>query len=157
MTAHLEVMFSNSALGDQTDKAGQASHKVTWGRKFLGALKRDAGSADLHSMKLQTILATCVTLFVTLCLVACASGPQSLILGKWEVDGAPVKMTAEFNSDGTGAVTMFGQTLRGKYKLAGDDLEWDLNGRSSKAKVKVTADLLELTDEENRTIRYKRQ
>jgi hypothetical protein len=108
-------------------------------------------------MKPQTILAACVTFLLTLSIVACASGPQNLILGKWEVDNAPMKMTAEFNSDGTGAVTIFGQTVRGKYKVTGDELEWDLNGRSTKAKVHVSANLLELTDDENRTIRYKRQ
>lgn len=121
------------------------------------ALKRDPGSVDLYPMKSQTSLAFCVTAFMTLSLVACGSGPQNLILGRWEVDNAPMKMTAEFNPDGTGTVTMFGQTIRGKYKLTGDELEWDLNGRSAKAKVNVTANLLELTDEENHTIRYKRQ
>jgi hypothetical protein len=68
-----------------------------------------------------------------------------------------MKMTAEFKSDGTASVTMFGQTAHGTYKLNGEDeLEWSMNGMSTKAKVKVTATELELTDSSNRTIKYKR-
>jgi uncharacterized protein (TIGR03066 family) len=104
---------------------------------------------------------------VTLCIVvtacvillsACAPNPQSLILGKWEVENAPTKMTAEFKSDGTATVSIFGQTAHGTYKLNGEDeLEWSMNGMNTKAKVKVTATELELTDNANRTIKYKRQ
>jgi hypothetical protein len=36
-------------------------------------------------------------------------------------------------------------------------LEWTLNGRTTKGKVNVTATELELTDNENRTIKYRRQ
>jgi hypothetical protein len=98
-----------------------------------------------------SIVAACVALIVT----ACAS-PQSLIVGKWEVESA-LKMTAEFSRDGTAKITIFGQTVQGRYKLNGDnELEWNLNGRTTKGKVKVTATELELTDDENRTIKYKR-
>ena len=38
-----------------------------------------------------------------------------------------------------------------------DELEWSMNGMSTKAKVKVTATDLELTDNANRTIKYKRK
>jgi hypothetical protein len=90
-------------------------------------------------------------------LCACCSSPQSLIIGKWEVQNAPTKMTAEFRGDGTASITMLGQTLQGTYKLNGDDeLEWSMNGITSKSKVKVTATELELTDNQNRTIKYKR-
>jgi hypothetical protein len=66
-------------------------------------------------------------------------------------------MTTEFKSDGTATITMFGQTVRGTYKLNDEDeLEWSMNGMSTKAKVKVTATDLELTDSANRTIKYKR-
>ncbi len=73
---------------------------------------------------LNIVLAACVALSLS----ACGSSPQSLILGKWEVAGAKVegadvagsaeagraiKMTAEFNRDGTAKITMFGQTLQG--------------------------------------------
>ncbi len=51
-------------------------------------------------------------------------------------------MMAEFSGDGTAKITMFGQTLQGKYKLDGGELVWTLNGRT--------------TDDENRTIKYKR-
>jgi hypothetical protein len=103
--------------------------------------------------KLNMALLACVALFLS----ACAPSPQSLILGKWEVESA-VKMTAEFNRDGTAKLTMFGQTVQGTYKLGGDNmLEWSLNGRTTKGKVNVTATELELTDDQNRTIKYRRQ
>jgi len=102
--------------------------------------------------KLCIVLTACMVL-----LVACGTSPQSLILGKWEVENAPMKMTAEFKSDGTAMINMFGQTLQGTYKLTDEgELEWSINGKSSKSKVKVTATELELTDSANRTIKYKR-
>ena len=102
---------------------------------------------------LRIVVAACLIL-----LVACGSSPQSLILGKWEVENAPTKMTAEFKSDGTAAVSIFGQTAHGTYKFNGEDeLEWSMNGVNTKAKVKVTATELELTDNANRTIKYKRK
>jgi hypothetical protein len=104
--------------------------------------------------KLMIVVTVCVALFVA----ACGSSPQSLILGKWEVDSA-IKMTAEFSRDGTAKITMLGQTLQGKYKLddAGNELEWTMNGITTKTKVNVTATELELTDTLNRTIKYKRK
>jgi len=103
--------------------------------------------------KLSIVLVACVALFLS----ACGSSPQSLILGKWEVENVPMKMTAEFNSDGTAKITMLGQTLRGTYKLdAGNELVWTMNGTTTKGKANVTATELELTDNANRTIKYKR-
>jgi hypothetical protein len=103
--------------------------------------------------KLSIVVAACVALFVS----ACGSSPQSLILGKWEVENAPLKMTAEFSPDGTAKITMFGQTVQGKYKLnSGNELEWTMNGMSTKSKVNVTAIELELTNDQNQTIKYKR-
>ena len=121
----------------------------------------------MNSM-LRVSVAACVVLFSC----ACSSSSQSLILGKWEVAGAKVggtdlasadvagaiKMTAEFGRDGTAKITMFGQTLQGTYKLdAGNEMEWTLNGVTTKSKVNVTPTELELTDDANRTIRYKRK
>jgi hypothetical protein len=104
-------------------------------------------------LTLRIVVAACLVL-----LVACGSSPQSLILGRWEVEGAPTKMTAEFKSDGTATINILGQTIQGTYKLNGaDELEWSMNGISTKAKVKVTATDLELTDNINRTIKYKRK
>ena len=104
--------------------------------------------------KLSIVLAACVALLVS----ACGSSPQSLILGKWEVEGAPMKMTAEFSGDGTAKISIFGQTVQGNYKLdAGNGLEWTLNGITTKSKVNVTATELELTDDANRTIKYRRK
>ena len=103
--------------------------------------------------KLSVVFVACGALFVS----ACGTGPQNLILGKWEVEGAPLKMTAEFNPDGTAQVTMFGQTLQGTYKLNGEnELEWTMGGITRKSKVNVTATELDLTDDANRTITYKR-
>jgi len=119
--------------------------------------------------KVSMLVLTCLLLVLS----ACGSGPQSLIVGKWEVasasvDGAEVpsataagkaiKMSAEFRKDGTARMTMFGQTLQGTYKLNGEDeLEWTMGGITTKGKVNVTATELEVTDDANRTITYKRK
>jgi hypothetical protein len=53
---------------------------------------------------------------------------------------------------------MLGQTLQGRYKLDdGNELEWTLNGITSRSKANVTADELELTDSANQTIKYRRK
>lgn len=104
--------------------------------------------------KLSLVMAATVAIFIS----ACGYGSGNLILGKWEVENAPMKMTAEFDRDGTAKITMLGQTLQGTYKLtAVDELEWSMNGMSTKAKINVTATELELTDSENRTIKYRRR
>ncbi len=119
------------------------------------------------NVKLSIGVAACMVLFLS----GCGSSAQSLILGKWEVEGARVggaevvspevgsaiKMTAEFSGDGTAKITMLGQTVQGTYKLAGDELEWTVNGITTKGKLNVTATELELTDDANRTIKYKRK
>ena len=118
--------------------------------------------------KLNIVLPACLTLIAS----GCGSRPQSLILGKWEVAsanvggadvrsaanvGSAIKMTAEFNRDGTAKLTMLGRTLQGTYKVNGEnELEWTMNGITKKSKVNVTATELELTDEANRTTKYKR-
>jgi hypothetical protein len=119
--------------------------------------------------KLRIVLVASMALFV----FACGSRPQSLILGKWEVASASVggvddrsaaeagkaiKMSAEFNPDGTAKLSMMGQTLQGTYKVnAENELEWTMNGITTKSKVNVTATELDVTDEANRTITYKRK
>jgi hypothetical protein len=104
--------------------------------------------------KLSIVVAVCVALIIS----ACSPSPQNMILGKWEVTGAPIKMTAVFHRDGTAELTMFGQTLHGTYKVNGEnELEWTMNGTTTKSKVNVTATELELTDAANRTIKYERK
>jgi hypothetical protein len=119
--------------------------------------------------KLNIVLPACLTLIAS----GCGSRPQSLILGKWEVAsakvggedvrsaaevGSAIKMTAEFNPDGTAKLTMMGQTLQGTYKVNGEnELEWTMNGITTKSKVNVTATELDVTDDANRTITYKRR
>ena len=119
--------------------------------------------------KLNIVLLACMTLIAT----GCGSRPQSLILGKWEVAsanvggedvrsaaavGSAIKMTTEFNRDGTAKLTMMGQTLQGTYKVNGEnELEWTMNGITTKSKVNVTATQLDVTDDANRTITYKRK
>jgi hypothetical protein len=102
-------------------------------------------------MKLCMALLICVALFES----ACGSSQQNLILGKWQAEAA-VKMTAEFNRDGTAKLTILGQTVQGNYKLEDGDLVWTLNGRTTRGKVSVTATELKLTDDQNRTIQYRR-
>lgn len=103
-------------------------------------------------VKLSIALVACAALFVSAC-----SSPQSLIVGQWEVENAPLKMTAEFSGDGTAKLTMFGQTVQGKYKLDAGELVWTVSGITTKSKANVTATELELTDDQNRTIKYKRK
>jgi len=118
--------------------------------------------------KLGIGLAACLGLLLS----CCGSSHQSLIVGKWEVASAKaggadvvgsadaikaIKMSAEFSGDGTAKITMFGQTLQGTYKFDGSDLEWTLNGITTKRSANVTATELEVTDEANRTITYKRK
>ena len=109
--------------------------------------------ANNMNAKLTIVVAAYVALFVS----ACGSSPQTLILGKWEVESA-IKMTAEFSKDGTAQLTMFGQTLQGTYKLNNEnELEWTVNGMTTKSKVNVTATELEVTDDANRTVKYRRK
>jgi len=69
-----------------------------------------------------------------------------------------MKVTPEFSRDGTAKLTMLGQTLQGTYELnAENELEWTLNGKTTKSKVNVTTTEPELTDATNRTIKYKRK
>jgi hypothetical protein len=119
--------------------------------------------------KLSIVVSTCLALFIS----SCGSQPQSLIVGKWEMAsarvggadvqsaseaGRAIKMAAEFSKDGTAKMTMFGQTLQGTYKLNGEnELEWTMSGITKKSKVNVTATELEVTDDANRTIIYKRK
>ncbi|HVO97694.1 MAG TPA: hypothetical protein VMT15_06485 [Bryobacteraceae bacterium] len=104
--------------------------------------------------KFMIAVATCLALLLS----ACGATAQSLIVGTWEVENAPMKMVAEFGGDGTAKITMLGQTVRGTYKLeGGNELTWMVNGITTKAKVDVTANELELTDDQNRTIKYRRK
>lgn len=105
------------------------------------------------SPKRRTVIAALPVLL----LAACGANTRNLIIGRWEADAA-VKLVVEFHVDGTARITMMGQTLNGTYKLNGnDELEWNMNGRTTKARLHVTAQELELTDEANRTIKYHRK
>ena len=133
-------------------------------------MPKNPGNFSENNMnaKLSIVLVACMALFVS----ACGSRPQSLILGKWEMAsanvgcadvtnaaevGRAIKMTAEFSGDGTAKITMFGQTVQGTYKLTGDELQWTVNGMTTKAKVNVTSTELDVTDDANRTVKYKRK
>jgi len=94
---------------------------------------------------------------VALTLSACAGpSPQELIVGKWKIGQEGIKVETEFARDGTAKLTMFGQTLRGTYKLNDDELEWTLNGKTTKCKVKVSVTELEVADA-GKTLIYKRE
>lgn len=107
-------------------------------------------------MKLWLAIVTAI--FLALVNSACAPTPQNLLLGTWEVEGAPMKMTVEFRPNGTATIMMLGQRLEGGYTLnAANELTWSMNGRTTTAKMSVTPTELELTDDQNRTIKYKRK
>jgi hypothetical protein len=92
-----------------------------------------------------------------LALTGCGSSPRKLIVGRWEAEQSGVKISAEFKQDGKATLVMFGQPLQGTYKLNGSDqLEWNVNGRTTKGKIKVTGKSLEVTNDEGATIVYKR-
>lgn len=101
--------------------------------------------------KLAIVVVACVTLFVS----GCGSSPQDMIVGKWESDQGLGKIAAEFTKDGKATITMFGMPAQGTYKLNGDELEWTLNGQTTKFKAKVTKTELEITSE-GKTIKYKK-
>src|SRR5438045_3389398 len=100
-------------------------------------------------------LAVAVLACVALAVAGCGSGPEDRIVGKWEAGQSSVKLTAEFAKDGTATLTVFGQSVQGTYKVTGDELEWNLNGKTTRCKMKVTATELELTNKEG-TVTYKR-
>ena len=100
---------------------------------------------------LLTVAASAVFFFC-----GCGSSPDKLIVGKWESANTPTKVTAEFLPDSKAKLTILGQTLQGTYKLnASDELEWSMNGTTTKGKVKITANELELVSD-GKTIKYKR-
>ena len=101
--------------------------------------------------KLGIAAALCVAMFLS----ACGSSPETLIVGKWQAGESGFKLTAEFSKDGSAKLNMFGHTVLGTYKLDGDELEWTLNGKTTKCKAKVTAAEMELTSE-GKTITYKK-
>jgi uncharacterized protein (TIGR03066 family) len=101
--------------------------------------------------KLGILALACTVLFVP----GCGSSPQDQILGKWEAGETGFKLTVEFAKDGKAKLTILGKTLEGTYKLNGDDLEWTMNGITTKSKVKLTATEMELTSE-GKTIKYKK-
>ena len=104
---------------------------------------------------MRTKFAVVVLACVALLAFGCGSGPQDLIVGKWEAGQAGTKVTAEFSKDGKAKLTMFGQPIQGTYKLNGDEMEWTVNGKTTKGKVKVTATELEVTSD-GKTITYKK-
>jgi uncharacterized protein (TIGR03066 family) len=104
---------------------------------------------------MKTKLAFVALVCVALCVSGCGSKPENLIVGKWEAGQAGVALKVEFTKDGKAKMNMFGQSLQGTYKLTGDQLEWTLNGMTTKCKVKVTATEMELTSD-GKTITYKK-
>src|SRR5215831_16333660 len=101
--------------------------------------------------KLTVAVLACAILFVS----GCGSSPQNQILGKWEAGEGPVKLTAEISKDGTAKIGIFGQAVQGTYKLNGDELEWTMNGMTTKSKVKFSGNEMELTSGD-KTIKYKK-
>src|SRR5216683_3467251 len=96
---------------------------------------------------MKTKLGIVAVAWVALIVPACGSSAQDLILGKWEAGESGLKITAEFAKGGKAKLTMFKQTLPGTYTLKGDELEWTLNGKTTKSKVKLTTTEMELTSE----------
>ena len=105
---------------------------------------------------MKTKFAFVVLACVVLCVSGCGSSPQNLLLGKWEAGQTGAKITVEFSKDGKAKLGLFGKTLQGTYKVNdGNELEWTVNGKTTKCKMKVTATELELTSEGN-TVTYKK-
>lgn len=91
-------------------------------------------------------------------LAGCGTAEQGLIVGKWELQSGPTRMDVEFHRDGTADLVMMGQTLHGTYKLnTNNEMDWTMNGLSTKQKVNVTTQKLEITDDRNQTVVYYRK
>lgn len=105
----------------------------------------------------KTYINIIAILTIALVLGGCRRTAQDMIIGKWVAGQGGIKVQAQFERDGTAQLTMFGQTLRGTYKLEGDELVWVLNGITSKHKVKVGENELEVTGDGGATIIYKRE
>src|SRR5262249_54813833 len=102
--------------------------------------------------KLAIVLVACVALLVS----GCGSGPQDLIVGKWEAGEAGTKVTARVAKNGTAKTTILGKKLQGTPKGNGEDeFERTLNGKTTKAKFKVTATELEVSND-GQTVKYKK-
>jgi hypothetical protein len=102
--------------------------------------------------KLAIVMAACLVLFVS----GCGSSPKDLIIGKWEAGEGGVKITAEFTKDSKANLIMFGRPVQATYNLTGDgELEWTINGTTTKSKVKITKTEMELT-KDGMTIKYRR-
>ena len=108
---------------------------------------------------MKTKFAIVVLAFVAPFVAGCGSSPENLLVGKWEAGDGNMKLMAEFGNDGKAKLTMLGQTIQGSYKVNnGDELEWTLNGKTTKSKVKVTETELEVTStSDNITVIYKRE
>lgn len=107
-----------------------------------------------YMKKWPMVAALCVAFSLSACH---RQQPQDLILGKWKTGQGGLKVTAEFDSDGTAQIGMFGKQLRGTYQLAGEDLVWTLNGITTRCKVKVTATDLVVTGNDGNTVVYQRE
>ena len=98
--------------------------------------------------KLSIVVPACLALFLS----ACGSVPQNLILGKWEAASATVA-----GADAGPEVGSALNAIKGTYKFDGNELEWTVNGITTKSKANVSATELDVTDGANRTIKYKRR
>jgi uncharacterized protein (TIGR03066 family) len=101
--------------------------------------------------KLKIAAIACVALFV----FGCGSRQQDQIVGKWEAGESGAQLKAEFRKDGTAKLTMLGKTFQGTYKLKGDDLEWTMNGMTTRSKIKLSRTEMEVISDKG-TIKYKR-
>jgi hypothetical protein len=110
---------------------------------------------DRSEINVKTKPASVALLCAMFVVSGCGSSSQDLIVGKWEAGEAAVKLKAEFDSNGTAKLNMFGQTLQGTYKLNGDDLEWTMNGQTTKCRVKLSSTEMELVSN-GKTIKYKK-
>jgi uncharacterized protein (TIGR03066 family) len=104
---------------------------------------------------MKTKFACVAMVCAALSLSGCADSPQNRIVGKWEAGQTGAKLTAEFSKDGKAKIGMFGMASEGTYKVNGDEMEWTLNGTTTRYKVKVSATDLELTSD-GKTITYKK-
>ena len=113
----------------------------------------NAWCAKTMATNLVILLSTCLLVS----LAACDASSHQQIVGKWQAGGA-IKVTAEFDRKGVAQLTIFGQTVRGRYEWVGDNvLQCTLNGITTRYRIKVSATQLELTDDRNQTIVYDRR
>lgn len=90
------------------------------------------------------VLLTCVVLVWGTIDTCAAADLKQAILGKWVEVKEPDGFVHEYTADGTYTLSSGKATIKGTYKIAGDEFEANMAGVSAKGKLKITGDEMEI-------------